>query len=355
MRSNFEIINELELRRILLKRHSGQKLSTSLLKQILDDSLPWEEKRAIWHFLYLSGRHGLLAATLAQELKNKARIPFDLLIQIMTEADLAPKSAVIESVMKGARKQAAVDELIGPRGWDEYDKRFAQMREQLLTQKNSEQHKFKDGMLEKFQFLQSQRMTEQAGRLLRRMVELYPDEIEFKKLKQHFDEQWARDVLSDHQALLSSEKLDRTATAPSTSDEEMLKCFAQEGEKISMEHREFAADLSVGFWFLEDYNRALEILPFAPPSLANDWLRAELLFAARRFIECIELLNVLEVKYVNDPESTFAVSYLRAQCLQYCGQQAAALEILQSIVRVRPNYRSVSALIQQWTEGSGWE
>lgn len=350
-----EIINELELRRILKKRQSGQKLSTSLIKQILDESIPWEEKRAIWHFLYLSGRHGVLAVTLAQELKSKSRVPFDLLIQLMTDAEITPKSAVIESVMKGARKQSAVDELIGPRGWDQYDARFAQIREQLLTQKNSEQHKFKDGLLEKFQFLQSQRMTEQAGRVLRQMVELYPDEPEFKKLKQNFDEQWARDVLSDHQAVLSSEKLDRTATAPSSSDEEMLKCFAQEGEKIIMEHRDFAADLSLAFWFMDEYNRALEVLNFASPSLANDWLRAELLFAARRFIECIELLNVLEVKYVNDPESTFAVSYLRAQCLQYCGQQAAALEILQSIVRVRPNYRSVSALIQQWTEGSGWE
>lgn len=350
-----EIINELELRRILKKRQSGQKLSTTLIKLILDEALPWEEKRAVWHFLYSSGRHGLLAVTLAQELRHKNRIPFDLLIQIMTEAQVAPKAAVLESLMKGARKQSAVDELIAANGWDGYDKRFSQIREKLLSQKISEQKKFKSGLLEKFEFLQSQRMTEQAGRVLRRMVELYPDEPQFKKLKDNFDEQWARDVLSTHQAVLSNEKLDRTLTAPSTSDEEMLKCFAQEGEKICMEHREFAADLSIAFLFLEDYNRALDALPWAPPSRANDWLRAELLFEARRFIECIELLNHLEVKYVEDPESTFAVSYLRAQCLQYCGQQAAALEILKSIVRVRPHYRSVSALIQQWTEGFGWE
>ncbi|MBX3021946.1 MAG: hypothetical protein KF799_09745 [Bdellovibrionales bacterium] len=350
-----DIINELELRRILKKRQTGNKFTGALIKKILDESLPWEEKRAFWHFLFNSGRIEILAHTLTQALKGKARIPFDLFVQICTHAGLKPKSTVVASVLKGARKQAATDELIGPRGWDRFDTRFQQIRTHLLKQKTSEQKHFKDGLLEKFEFLQSQRMTEQAGRVLRRMVELYPEDIQFRKLKDNFEEQWARDVLSTHMAALSSEKLDRTLTAPSTSDQEMLKCFATEGEKISLEHREFAADLAIGFWFLEDYSKALESLAWAAPSLASDWMKAELLFESRRFIECIELLNVLEVKYIEDPESTFSVSYLRAQCLYLCGQQAAGLEMLQSIARVRPNYRSASALILQWTEGAPWE
>ncbi|NJL25310.1 MAG: hypothetical protein HC902_09105 [Calothrix sp. SM1_5_4] len=122
-----------------------------------------------------------------------------------------------------------------------------------------------------------------------------------------------------------------------------------------MENREFASDLAVAFWFLDEYGQALEILKWAEPSTANDWLHAELLFASRRYVEALELLNHLEVKYVNDPEATFSVSYIRAQCLRGLGQQAAALEILRSIVRIRPNYRSANALILAWTEGGAWE
>lgn len=350
-----EIINELELRRILKKRQSETKLSTTLIKYILDESLPWEEKRSFWHFLYLTNRHALLANAIAQCVKGKARIPFDLFVHLCSSAGLKPTGVVLEALLKGTRKAGALDDLIGPRGWDKYDKRIKQIRAQLLAQKTTEQKKFKDGLLEKFEFLQNQRMTEQAGRVLRRMVELYPDEEKFKKLKQNFEEQWARDVLATHMAALSNEKLDRTLTAPSSSDEEMLKCFAKEGERICMEHREFATNLAMTFWFMEDYTHALEALAWAPPSEANDWLKAELLFHSRRFVECIEHLNHLEVKYINDPESTFAVNYLRAQCLNLCGQQGAALEILQSIVRVRPNYRSANALITEWTEGVSWE
>jgi tetratricopeptide (TPR) repeat protein len=278
-----------------------------------------------------------------------------LIIQLSSKAHLKPLPIVVEALLKGARKQGAVEELIGPVGWDRYDKRFQENREALLEKKASDQRAYKDSLLEKFEFLQSQRMNEQAGRVLRRMVELYPEDRHFAKLKAEFEERWAREVLANHAASLNHEKIDRTVTAPSTRDEEMLECFVKEGEAISLQHREFTSDLAIAFWFMEDYGRALDILAWAPPSLANDWLKAEVLFAARRFIEAMEHLNQLEIKYINDPETTFAVSYLRAQCLNASGQQTLALEILQGIVRVRPNYRSVNALLQEWSEGAAWE
>jgi tetratricopeptide (TPR) repeat protein len=106
---------------------------------------------------------------------------------------------------------------------------------------------------------------------------------------------------------------------------------------------------------MAEYLMGLEILAWAPAVPPNDWLRAELLVHARRFVEGLEHLKHLEVRYVDDPETSFAVSYLKAQCLQELGQKDAALEILKSIVRVRPNYRSAHALIQEWTEGASWE
>lgn len=353
-----EVINELEVRNMLKGGLSTNELTTAIIRHILDESLPWEEKRAFWHLLFLSGREATLAHALAQCLKAKMRIPFDLIVQVTSKSRLKPTPIVVEALLKGVRKQNAAEEMIGPTGWDHFDRRFQEQREDLLAKKVANQRAFKDGLLEKFEYLQSQRMTEQAGRVLRRMVELYPDDPGFAKLKAEFEEQWARDVLSNHMATINNEKiekLDRTLTVPSTSDEEMLNCFTKEGEKICMLKREFAGDLAIAFWFMEDYTRALDILAWAQPSLACDWLKAELLFSARRFIEALEWLNQLEIKYINDPETTFAVSYLRAQCLKGSGQFTTALEILQGIVRVRPNYRSVNTLLQEWTEGAAWE
>lgn len=350
-----DAINELEVRKMLQGGLAADQLTTAIIKHILDESLSWEEKRPFWHLLLLSGRDATLCHALSQCLKAKLRIPFDLLIQLSAKSFLKPQPIVVKALLKGVQKQNAEEELIGPTGWDRFSSKIGEIRDELLDKVFKEQAQFKDNLVEKFEFLQNQRMGEQAARVLRRMVELYPDETRFAKLKKDFDEQWARDVVANHMAGHNLDKLDRTLTTPSTTDQEMLNCFFKEGESISFENREFAADLAICFWFMEDFTHGLEMIAWAPPSLANDWLKVELLFSARRFIEALELLNHLELKYINDPDTSFAVSFLRAKCLKASGQETAALEILQSIVRVRPNYRSVNALLQEWTEGATWD
>ncbi len=350
-----ETINELELRKFLKAKIAGQELVSKILRRLVDPSLSWEEKRPFWNFLFNTGREDTLCAALSLTLESKQRIPFDLYIAMCARANLQPNKSILESLIKGLKKQKAHEDILACKGWDKWDPRFGRARAELLEQKLREQRQQKENLKEKFHFLKNQRMTEQAGRVLRRMLELYPDDGELKAFKSEFDEQWARDVLSTHISTLQSEGMDRTQTEPSSGDKEMIQRLMIEGEKISFEHRAFAFDLAVAFWFMEDYNHALDILAWAEIGSSSDWMRAELLFASRRFLEALEHLNQMEIKYIEDPETTFSVSYLRAQCLWALGQKTLGLEIMQSIVRVRSNYRSAHALILKWAEGVSWE
>lgn len=348
-------INELELRNLLKRKLPPQELVTKIVSALTSPHLEWEEKRAFFAFLFNTHRHATLMAAMKEALDSKERIPYDMLMQLTGGALIQPKPAVLESVMKGLKKQSANEDVFASREWDKWDKRIPALRNELLEAKVKEQQQFKANMIDKFEFLKNQRMAEQAGRVLKRMVELYPDDPDLQKIKQNYEEEWARNVLSTHIATLSNLKFDRTHTAPSSADDEMLRTFMSEGEKLILDNRNIATDLAIAFWFMEDPARANEILAWAPQNASNDWLKAEFLTAARHFVEALELLNVLEVKYIDDPESTFAVSYLRAQCLHHLGQHSSALEIMQSIVRVRSNYRSAHALILEWTSGVSWE
>lgn len=350
-----ESINELELRTVLRKKRDSKELVATIIRRILDSSLSWEDKRAFWHFLFVSGRESTLVQGLIENLKSKARVPFDLLIAVCAKNDVPPTPLALEALLKGVSKQTASDELLSSTGWDAHDKRIVQIRQNRLRAKMAEQKEFKQNLLDKFEFLRTQRMAEQAGRVLRRLIQLYPEDPELQKMKGHFEEDWARNVLASHVADLNNDTFDRTLTAPSTADTNMLKCFAEYAELVCIDGRSAAPDLALIFIFMEDYNHALDIIAWASPSPAVEWLKVELLLLARRFIEALEQLNHLEVKYSQDPESTFSVSYLRAQCLYALGQQASALEILRSIVRVRPHYRSAHALILDWTQGVAWE
>jgi len=354
-RTTLDSINELELRNLLRRKLPAKDLLAKILSALTSTQLEWEEKRPFFAYLFATHRHATLMATMKEAIDAKERIPYDMLMALTGEALIQPKSAVLESVIKGMKKQEANEDVFASREWDKWDKRIPALRNELLEAKVKEQGQFKANLIDKFEFLKNQRMAEQAGRVLRRMVELYPDDPQLKKIKQNYEEEWANNVLSAHIAQLGDEKFDRTRTAPSSADDEMLRCFMSEGEKLVLENRNIASDLAIAFWFMEDPSRAAEILAWAPTTASNDWLKAEFLVGARYFIEALELINVLEVKYIEDPESTFAVSYLRAQCLQALGQQSSALEIMQSIVRVRSNYRSAHALILEWTAGVSWE
>ena len=350
-----EAMNELQIRSLLQKKMPQKELVAKVLELLEDPSISWEDKRPLFHFLYNIGQDRAVGQALQFTFAKKTRAAFDLMIEICARANVQPNESVLESLFKGIKKQGAFDEIMVARGWDKWDARIEATRQEWLEHKIEKNRQFKRSLIEKFEFMRAERMTEQAGRELKRLLQLYPEDQQLQEMQKSFEVDWAREVLSSHMSRLQGEALERTRTQPSTADEEMLKAFLTEGEKIAYAHRDFALDLAVAFWFMEDYNRALEILAYAPPGLSSEWMRAETLFEARRFVEALEQLSLLEVKYVDDPESVFAVSYLRAQCLHELGQHATALEILQSIVRVRAQYRSAHALILKWTSGASWE
>lgn len=350
-------MNELAIRELLQQKLSQKELTMRVAKKIEDPSISWEEKRPLFHFLYNSGQEKVLVNCLKKALEEKERVAFDLIIELAARANLQPGGSVLESLFKGIKKQGSFDEVVSAHGWDKWDSRLSAARDEWMETKLERNRERRDQLLEKFEFLRGERMTEQAGRELKRLVEIYPEDPQLKELEATFAVDFAREVLASHMSRLQGEALERTSTRTQHSphEEKMLASFLNAGEKIAYDNREFALDLAIAFWFMEDYNRALEILEYAPPGPSAEWMRAETLFHARRFVEALEQLNMLEVKYVENPESMFAVSYLRAQCLQELGQQATALEILQSIVRVRAQYRSAHALILKWTSGASWE
>lgn len=348
-------INELELRALIKRKLSAKEQLNRVIEAVLDTTLSWEIRRSFWSYLFATRNYSTLLQAMKVALESKNRVPFEFFLDLAVREGEVPKSSVIESFLKGIKKQGSLASLIPIRGLDKWDNRFGQIRREIVEEKLLEQRKFKEGLLEKFAFLHSQRMTDQAGRVLRRMVELFPEDQEIAKLKSDFDEQHARDVLSTHLATLQHEKIERTHTEAAPQDREMISHLAAAGLSLARDKSEVAEPLAYAFLFMDEITPALEVLRLAKPTLATDWLRAELLLLGRRFLEGLELLNELELKYVADPETTFAVSYLRARCLKGLGQHSAAIDILKSIVRVRPGYRSAHSLILEWTEGVSWE
>lgn len=305
---------------------------------------------AYWHFLFQSGHYQEIIKTYLGRLVDKNRIHWGIFIETLAHFKIKPPAAVVLSVLKGIKRQSAQDDLWGCFSWDEYDPRFKEFRD-LITEAHLQREKTREeGLVEKFHFLQSQRMNEQAARVLKRLVFLYPRNEEYRKLKNGFEEELARDVISNHDGVFVSEPVNHVEVL--TKDEQQIVLgWASQCEQFSRKNPALAYDFAIGFLFVGADEVAFHNAQSAPEGPAVEWLIAELLLRLGRYIDLLEHLREIEMLRLADPETSFAVAYLRAQALQALGQSAAAVELLRDIVQVRPNYRSANHLLMQWSVG----
>ena len=134
--------------------------------------------------------------------------------------------------------------------------------------------------------------------------------------------------------------------------------FFRETLKLAKNRKDLTFDLALSFHFMDRPQMALEILNGLKANETNSstrWLKLELLLCNRRFVEALDLALELEIAEADDPETTFAINYIRAQAFWGLGQKDQALALIESLSRVRPNYRSIHSLKHKWSLESGSE
>lgn len=345
----------------------------SHLENLIRDSLQNNESPAdIWHKLSLhlddencrakdavvafnfalnAGLTRSALKTLLHWLENKRAIPWGHFIAFIDSTGQTPSKAVLASLFKGARRQEANKELILAHHWDHYDKRFSKLRAEVVEELQRKYASKKEALKEKLTFLRNQRMIDEEKKLLDRLAQVLPQDAAIRKAKEEFKERWAREIIAKSHSSTRLEDEKRTRRETTYTEDELLFADLLRDEMMQLaQGSEGTYNFSIGLYFMELYSHALAVLKSGPMTPPMEWLYVELLLLNRRFIDGLEQLNQLEVKYIDDPETAFAASYLRAKAFWGLGRQAAAIDLLKSIVNVRPNYRSAHSLLSEWTE-----
>lgn len=350
---------EIEIQRLLDREPTLQRAANQVMEKIVASETSDQDRVTYWGFLFNAGFYEELLSSLLQRLRNNQRIHWGYLIETFALCNLNPSNALIEAILKGIRRQKATDDLWSALSWDERDFRFAQLRSATMQKKVDNERERKVSLLEKFNFLTSQRMRDQAARVLNRMIFLYPEEQQFRDLQKAFDEEWAREILSQRFTEIPS-TFQEPAPQFSHDEQNMIVLWTKEALALTKKKRgkknvDILYDLAVSLHMIDASEAALSVAMAVPAdskiASSRDWLVAELFLSLGRYIDLLNHLQQLEVIYSGDPETAFAVSYMRAQGLKALGQSAAAVEILRNIVQVRPNYRSANHLILEWSVG----
>jgi len=344
---------EFEIHQLLNQSGSAQLVADELIDRWKKNLFSPEQQSEVAGFLLASGQLPKLLGEIERLLKENRQLPWGVFAQALIDARVPLLEADIKAILDGVKEQNAFADLLSCREAEKWHADLSQQREILVKQAAKKLADRREQLRERLQFFRTNRMYQEEAAAIAELRAVFPEDPEFQVDEKDLALRWARDVIAQHQTIqtdLTAELSQKLRELPvemrSLKDLLHSQALARAQKDASA-----AYDLALMFSLMEFFSEALEILQHAPPSPQADWLRLELMIKARDYLSALEEANRLEIVYAGDPESTFAVIYSRARALWGLGQSALAIDLMQSLVNVRPNYKSASSLLADWSGG----
>jgi hypothetical protein len=344
---------EVSLQEQLKQKLSPESILNNWLVNLSHAPPKGDEILCLFHFAYNAGLWDELLEALPEFLEKRWPVHWGILVEICSQASLNVNPDVVTAVLKGARKQNQVPLLVRSHAWDMKAPEIVEFRKHVLEQLQDEASRKKEILWEKLGFLRTQRMVEEEGKLLHLLQRMYPEDPQVTQKLEEFQDRWARHVLSSRSERKTAEWTQSEITAFSPEEAQWLKVMLDDMIALAEKKPSAAYALAVGLYFTGLYSEALLVLETAPDEAPVNWFRLELLMKARRFVETLALSQEIELRYADDPETSFAVHYIKSQALKGLGQHSQAVEMMKSLIAIRPTYRSAQSLLSAWNEEGG--
>ncbi len=346
---------EREIRDALNRSGSADFVVDELLARWRQNLFSPDEQRAVAQFLLNAGQPGTLLGEIGRLLQDKRAVPWAQFAEALIRSRFQLSEDDVRAIAEGLTEQDGFEDLLACREADAWGQPIRDKRRNLEAKKALRLAEKKTALRERLQFFRANRMYEEEAAALGQLQALFPEDKEFKGEEEDFQIRWAREVFANRATSRTdfTDEIARARERALTPEVRNLRdLFFTRCSELARREAKWAYDLALFLTFMEFYSDAIEVLNCADPGEARaGWLRLELLILARHYVAALEEANRLEIDHAGDPEATFAVVYARARALWGLGQAAMAIDLMRSIVNVRPQYKSASSLLAEWGGG----
>jgi hypothetical protein len=342
---------ESAIRELLLLGKDSAAVADRIVERLKEHTAGRSERRAFLNYLIQCGRYQEAYILIGHWMSSRERIPWTEFCYLLKISGYKPSKEFLNYFFKAMDEVDTKDSVEIFQAWSALDERFAVLEQTYLATLRKESEENQRLLFEKLEFFRTNRMVKEEEKLLRDLLLRFPENTELKNSLKSFESRWAHNLISERARNLTEDHWLSEAGKPAKDLTEVAQHLLQVMQEHVSVSQHLAYDFSVGLYVMELYSHAAILIREAPESLASDWFRIEVMLKSRRYLECLEELNEVEIKYAADPETSFAATYLRAQVLHGLGQKGHAVELLKSLVHIRPHYRSASSLITEWEHG----
>jgi hypothetical protein len=349
---------ETEIRQLYAESGDASLVAEQLLKRWNANVLSSEDVRSLTRFMIHAGLYGLLLMQIRRCLKRDMEIPWSAFVETIKELNSKLEPIEVDAIFEGVAAQSKafgtdmMFDLVDSFGLDSYDARPTEYRIQRANHIRRVHSEKRADLQRQLEYARVNRLLSQEKRLLDEIQSFDPDDGELSREKNLFEFREAQEIVENalaHSppkaemerkfARLSPEL--RTAAKPILRQIRKLAETATEAELY---------DMALMLVFMDLHDESVKILEKRRDSPRIDWLLLETMIQGRQFAAALGEVENLEIKYAGDSEAPFALTYARARALWGLGDTITAIELMKSLTRVRPAYRSATTLLQQWSE-----
>lgn len=349
---------ESEIKQLFAESGDAALVAEQLIKRWDANVLTPDDVRSLTRFMLHAELYPLLLMQFRRCLKRDLMMPWSAFVEVLSKIKAKLEPIEVDAIFEGVEFQSAafeadlMSDLVQSKGLDAYDSRPAAYREQMFANFRRLHEEKRADLQRQLEYARVNRLLSQEKRLLDEIQAFDPGNTELSREKNLFEFREAQEIVEN--ALAHSppkaeieRKFSQLSPELKKAAEPILKRVRELANKANESQ---VYDLALMLIFMELHDEGVALLEKRRLSTRIDWLLLETLILGRQYAAALGEVESLEVKYAGDSEAPFALTYARARALWGLGDTITAIELMKSLTRVRPTYRSATTLLQQWLE-----
>ncbi len=348
---------ELEIHSLFQAGHGLDSICGEVLsKYEKSDVISPFEAESISHFLISAGRIDLLFKFYLKGLRKKSMgsFPWGYFAEAVRKLELEIPDLVISLIEMGLESDPLETSCYKSPVLLETVPALQVRLQKLKKNYEVEKLQLKAKLMAQLNHNRLYLQPEQEEQTLNQLIRIFPTDIDVKLLHQAHLEKKADEILlrvknpSRHDSHAPRRMFDEEEPEAQIFIEQLKSTLFLLAQKLKTEAPDQVYNLALLAMQFELYDVSLDLLAFAPATLASEWLKAEMLFESGRYLELLKHIENIENHMTQTAEGTYGAIYLKAQSYFGLGQKEIAIRLLESLSDKAPHYRSTQALLHEW-------
>ena len=328
---------------------SPQTVAEAVLKKADGPRKAMEAAR----FLYNAGLFKKLLLWSADRLKNGGFVPWPFVVKTLTDHQIAVSGQKARSLYQIAgREKETAPFIFACKSLGEEVKEWDLVRSVFLEELRERSLNKKEEALKNLEFAKAQGLLDEEEQIILQLLETEGDSAEYRQLYEKFQEKKALQFIKQHKKPRSHAKKAAAPRGGRAGETSLFrKRMSESALSLARKHPEKSKDLAVFLYMTGRPEDGLRLLEECAPKASEEgaaFLRLEWLLEAGRAASAVEFANQLLAQASSDPEKLFFINYVKARSLYLLGEKRKALQYLNDIAAVRPDYKNVQALKELW-------